>query len=280
MNTDDNNSISSYSFSENDFVNINKILCDEEYINAALRSSKEMEPKIFSVISKHEYPSENEINKFLFSNEDELQKYFCLRNKTVLLEKFEILRYQYNIYRFIFYLKKYFSIKEFSKNKKFLEILFSNHDYHLNHNQNVIYQLIVDNGIYTEEALNCLPIESKYSGSIQRCLLLLGGIDILKKLTKSSLESIRYEAYSRLGVEFVEDMLNDTSARIQILGVRYMPYGYTVPKNLLTSKSVSVLEEMICKISINQLPLLLADKRLDKKPYIKNIIESRFNSGI
>ena len=222
---------------------------------------------LFYKFASFKPPSKEEIDFLLFLN---LEKY--LQSKTYCgyighHPKDHYVKYIYNTY--FGYLIKFYAIKEISKDKNFINKLFSK-----SKNHSLIMNLINSN-IYTIESLKSLYNSDNIG--IQNSLLNLGIYEALVELRKSKDITIRCSAYKQLGPAFFEEMLKDKSIKINLLGIKHMPYGYEVPSKLLNSKSEQVLFELALKVSPNQLPFLITNKNSHRTLIIVN---SRMNCGI
>jgi hypothetical protein len=101
----------------------------------------------------------------------------------------------------------------------------------------------------------------------------------LEKLTEDKSIRVRKEALKNMGPEALDKMLDDSKCEIRELGVRLAPVGY--PKLITMSDDLShkVIEILVSKIEINELPYILGNRNFNKNPIIRALIEKRLSSA-
>ena len=101
----------------------------------------------------------------------------------------------------------------------------------------------------------------------------------LKKLTSHKSNKVRSVVFTRLGpVEALDDMLIDKKASVRELGVSYAPFGYSKLSLMTKELARGVFRELVSKISLSDIPMMLANRNL-KCSWQQKKLEERMSRG-
>jgi hypothetical protein len=166
----------------------------------------------------------------------------------------------------------FYVLEEQKKDSSFLESYFekSNNYFLLNY--------LVRNSIYN--SLKCLEsLADKSFYDLQKVAVATCSLETVRKLTKSNHEKVRLEAYRRLGpMECLDEMLVDKSRHVRSLAAEWMPMGYTVPQKALSDRSYWSFSKILEKASLDQIPMLLGNKKLAQNKHLMGRLQARLDS--
>jgi hypothetical protein len=230
-----------------------------------------------TVLSSLPYPSPDEIN-YLFYDKN------CIR---LIKEHF---RTNYNSYtgakdrwglsiwveRLIF--EAYVSFYIISEYKKSDDIFIEN--LYRSSNCNDLLRYIASNSIYS--GVKCFDIlAEKNDQYLQKIAVTSCSKEALLKLRHSTYDTVRVEAYKRLGpLEFLDEMLVDKSRHVRVIAADIMPHGYSVPQKALSDRAYWTFKKIMEKMCIDQIPMLLGNKKIKQNSSLASLLQTRMESKL
>lgn len=137
---------------------------------------------------------------------------------------------------------------------------------------------LVKRSIYGD--IKCLKyLVEKEDPELQKVAAASCDLETVKLLTKSPYDKVRLAAYQRLGpMEYLDEMLIDKSRYVRSLAAGWMPMGYRVPQKTLSERAFWSFSKIIEKVSLDQVPMLLANKNLKKFKHLAELLQKRLDS--
>lgn len=156
-------------------------------------------------------------------------------------------------------------------------------DYLLKNSDNMSLKcFIFDNGLYSSVKMIDYLAENS-EGDIQIKAASVCSVSQLRKLNKRKKldKAVRKIIYDRLGpVECLDQMIDDKYAQNRESGYRWAPYGYKkLEEKAMTEIARGPTSILIRKLSVEFMPLMLANRNVLKNKWIAKMIEERMNSG-
>lgn len=166
-----------------------------------------------------------------------------------------------------------FYVLEFSKeDPTFLSNIYKDTD-----NEFLLTSLL-RNSIYPDlESIELLA--NRMSVELQLAAVQVSGKETLLKLRSSPHTKVRVETYKRLGIlDYLDEMLLDRTQEVRLIALEWMPRGYRVPQKALSDRAYNTFSMLIERVSLDQIPMLLGDKKLSKTKWLTEKIQDRLNS--
>lgn len=156
-------------------------------------------------------------------------------------------------------------------------------DYLLKNSDNMSLKCyIFDSGLYSSVKMIDY-LADNFEGDIQIRAASVCSVSQLRKLNKRKTldKAVRKIIYDRLGpVECLDQMIDDKYAANREAGYTWAPYGYKkLEEKAMTEIARGPTSVLIRKLSIEFMPLMLANRNVLKNKWIANMIEQRMNSG-
>jgi len=156
-------------------------------------------------------------------------------------------------------------------------------DYLLKNSDNMSLKCyIFDSGLYSSVKMIDYLAEN-FEGEIQLKAASVCSVSQLRKLNKLKTldKAVRRIIYDRLGpVECLDQMIDDKYAANRESGYRWAPYGYKkLEEKAMTEIARGPTSILIRKLSVEFMPLMLANRNVLKNKWIAKMIEQRMNSG-
>ena len=118
------------------------------------------------------------------------------------------------------------------------------------------------------------------SGEVRLAAAKIASIDALRKMVGKGDKQLRLIVYQRLGpAECLDAMIDDPFCNIRELGYSMAPFGYEKLNEKTGEIARGPTLVLARKISLEYLPMLLANKNLKKSPEVRRIIEARMSAG-
>jgi len=143
-----------------------------------------------------------------------------------------------------------------------------------------LLSIMMSRGLYTEKSISMISDYAKKNEIIQQRYIDIASFEDLKSLLGSKSVDVRLAVYKRLGFKYFKEMLADKSVKVQILGANLMPMYYAVPASFVNSNSPILIQIILNKIPINQLPLFIANKIVRSRRDFQQLLDRRMNSGL
>lgn len=156
-------------------------------------------------------------------------------------------------------------------------------DYLLKNSDNMNLKCyIFDSGLYSSVKMIDYLAEN-CEGDIQIKAASVCSVSQLRKLNKRKKldKAVRRIIYDRLGpVECLDQMIDDKYAANRESGYNWAPYGYKkLEEKAMTEIARGPTSILIRKLSVEFMPLMLANRNVLKNKWIASMIEQRMNSG-
>ena len=138
---------------------------------------------------------------------------------------------------------------------------------------------ILNLGFYSDiNILNTLAVTRE--GKIQEFAAKACSISVLKGLKDCKNKNVRATYYMRIGaVDCLDDMLKDPIANNRAEGIKYAPYAYDKLKELVGEISRYPFSCLIEKISLDYIPMILANRNLKSNRWISSKVQERLDSS-
>jgi len=168
----------------------------------------------------------------------------------------------------------YYVLQAQKKDSNFLEKIYKES------NSNFLLEFLSKNSIYSGTNWPDYLSERK-DPTLQGIAILFCNLETAKRLTKSPYEKVRVKAYERLGpMEYLDEMLLDKSRRVRSIAAGMMPMGYRVPDKALSDRAYWSFTKILEKVSIDQVPMLLANKNFSKNKHLVDLLQKRLDSKL
>lgn len=168
----------------------------------------------------------------------------------------------------------FYALELEKKDSNFIVNLYKNSE------SSFLLKSLVKQSIYP--SVNCLEyLADKSDYDLQKIAVTSCGLEIAKKLRKSQHEKVRLKAYERLGpMEYLDEMLLDKSRHVRTFAAEWMPRGYSVPTKTLSDRAYWSFAKILEKVSLDQIPMLLANKNLVRNKHLAERLQARLDSKI
>lgn len=142
-----------------------------------------------------------------------------------------------------------------------------------------VLMYIVANSIYSAKCFDILA--EKNSQYLQKIAVSSCSRESLLKLRQSPYDAVRVDAYRRLGpMEFLDEMIVDKSRHVRGVAADIMPYGYSVPQKAFSDRAYWTFKKIMEKMSIDQIPMILGNKKIKQNSSLSKLLQSRLESKV
>lgn len=146
-----------------------------------------------------------------------------------------------------------------------------------NSNCDEFLMYIVANSIYSAKCFDILA--EKNSQYLQKVAVSSCSRESLLKLRQSPYDTVRVEAYRRLGpLDFLDEMIVDKSRHVRGVAADIMPYGYSVPQKAFSDRAYWTFKKIMEKMSIDQIPMILGNKKIKQNSSLAKLLQTRMES--
>jgi hypothetical protein len=168
----------------------------------------------------------------------------------------------------------YYVLDFHKKDSSFLETLYEKS------NSYFLLNFLIVNSVYT--GTNCLKhLSKKDDVNLQLLAVISADLETIRSLTKSPYDKVRLKAYERVGImDHLDEMLVDKSRLVRGVAAKWMPMGYRVPQKALSDRAYWSFAQILDKVSLDQIPMLLANKNLIKNKHLAVKLQARLDSKI